>query len=315
MLKNFFKKTYFIIIGAASVLIWIASATDAIEKTISYYDKIKLMVSESYLFTDNHLNELLEKYDELLKIQEKDRDYSKLNSLLRTILSKDKKTSLELDECISENNNLTVLKQKDIVIVSTNNQYKSKGFILFIDRYAGSVIFKETKFDSGITGVKFINSPDAKSPSFFVVKYITITGSGTFGESVAFYALYNHNITLALQKPYYEMNSGWGAFQSDTIELKSKNELEINNSNLYLKTTGIAVYGEDMNKFEKLPNEIYLWNSKDLLFEQVKGRTTSDKELMTDIYSDFAKPKGNWFSKPTNIDKTKLIAAFSDEQW
>ncbi|MFM4711965.1 hypothetical protein ACEUEC_11550 [Aeromonas veronii] len=315
MLKKIIKKTYLLIIGSATALIAIVSFTDSVEKVISYYSKIKTTEINFSVFTDNNFNDLFSMQDEILKEKEDERDYSELNSRLKKILSNNKELSDDLNKYLDENNELTILKQKGTVIASTTNQYKSKGFALFFDQKSGSLIYQDTDFGHGINGVKVINAPDNSALSFIAIKYITITGTGTFGESIKIYAISNHDITLALQKPYYEMNSGWHAFQSDTIELKSKNEIELKDSNLYLVTTGIAIYGDKKNDFSKLPTEIYLWNSKDLLFEQVKGRTTSDKGLMTDIYSDFAKPAGDWFTKPSSIDKTKILASFADEKW
>jgi hypothetical protein len=205
----------------------------------------------------------------------------------------------------------------DIGIIATNKQYKEAGLVLFLNLLNNEVILLDEVFPQGISGIKVIENVGVSPHKLFNVKYITITGTGTFGESVRIYALCpveGHQVAIALDKPYREVNSGWRAFESDFVEFTQRHDFITRNGNLELHATGIVYTNATRTQFRKLPEEIFVWNQEELRFSQTSGRIVKDKKMMTSIYSDLANSIGNWFDK-ASIEEINQDVEYTSEEW
>lgn len=201
-------------------------------------------------------------------------------------------------------------------VVCTVNQYNLPGFVVFIDSFANSIALEDVEFPMGIEVTKSLVTEDSSPEALFVVRYISITGTGTFATSVKLYAIDNGFPILSLDKPYYEHNSGWGAFENDPVIFKLRNDYLTRNGLYEIHTQGIITIGDGVKKIcRKLPEEIYVWDSRSKQFEQVDGRMTHKQGLLTSIYSDFADPKGDWFKAPPTLTKKSSHLGFVEENW
>ena len=201
-------------------------------------------------------------------------------------------------------------------VVCTVNQYKMPGFVIFIDCFTNSIVLGDADFPMGIEVAKSLVNKNASPEALFIVRYISISGTGTFGTSVKLYAIDNGFPILSLDKPYYEHNSGWGAFENDPVIFKCRNDYLIKNGLYEIHTQGIVTIGVGLKETcRELPNEIYVWDSRSKQFEQVEGRMTHKQGLLTSIYSDFADPKGDWFKQPPVLTKNNAPFDFVMENW
>ncbi|WP_198597157.1 hypothetical protein, partial [Vibrio splendidus] len=109
------------------------------------------------------------------------------------------------------------LTAKDVgngYIISTIEQYKIDGFILYFDKDTQELLSAYYDFGLGIKAIK-VYTTHIGSPQYIVaVKYMTQSGTGLYGESVKYYAIQDRNMGLALEKPYYEyLDGSWGAYK------------------------------------------------------------------------------------------------------
>lgn len=195
----------------------------------------------------------------------------------------------------------------DFAVISTQGQYNREGFVLIIDSHNKLVLKDDAPYYKGIVAVKSVHNPKATPQSLFIAKYITITGTGTFGNSLRIYAFDKGRVYVALDKPQYEHNSGWGAFEADTVIFTQRNDYVVRKGIYGIQTSGVVSmeYGKKtIDRF--LPNERYVWNPSRKKFFQTEGRITRNDYLLTSIYGDFGKPTGGWFKKPKAI-KNKIV--------
>lgn len=198
----------------------------------------------------------------------------------------------------------------DKVVISTIDQYKIDGFILFFDSETEALISASYDFGLGIKAIKAFETKQ-QSPEFLVsVKYMTQSGTGLYGESVRIYAVGRNTITTALDKPYMEyINSSWGAYKSD-VSFEQNNKLEMDENFPKLTTIGRVTYtnADDQEVQVELPNEEYIWDLNRSAFKQVSGRQVKTQKTMSGMYADYAEPNGDWFEIPRDTN-------FSSEQW
>ncbi len=198
------------------------------------------------------------------------------------------------------------------VVVSTKDQYKIDGFVLIFSLETGELIFSAYDFKLGIKGVKVFDTKSASPEYLLIFKYMTLSGTGMYGESVRMYAIENQRVAVALDKPYKEYLDGyWGAYKS-SVSFEQNNQLSLDAGTLKLTTVGQVSYeNHDGLREKSLPTEEYSWNSNTMKFEQTSGRLTKDKQSMSEIYADYAEPNGDWFIKPRESNDTSFI----EEQW
>lgn len=211
--------------------------------------------------------------------------------------------------------------------------YRLFGYIVFLDTQSGVTILGDDKFEHGIKKIQYIDLGGNSSPNAVVeVEYITLLGTGTFGTSVKLYALTGGDVSLSLDKPYYERNSGWGAFKEEYVEFKTKNIYQVNPETLLceIRTSGAASaqsYEKDDGRkifkvlkdgakvvaYRRLPPELFVWNPLFKKFDQKDGRDIAGQGYMTSIYADFAKPTGDWFTKPKEVKDRTFLDDLYDE--
>ncbi|MEZ8849287.1 hypothetical protein AB6E24_22145, partial [Vibrio cyclitrophicus] len=208
------------------------------------------------------------------------------------------------------------LTAKDVgngYIISTIEQYKIDGFILYFDKDTQELLSAYYDFGLGIKAIK-VYTTHIGSPQYIVaVKYMTQSGTGLYGESVKYYAIQDGNMGLALEKPYYEyLDGSWGAYKSDVL-FEQSNRLEIEKSDITLVSKGRLFYtkqtGEEVQV--ELPDEEYAWDRYLFKFTQTAGRATSEKNSMSEMYADYAEPNGDWFEAPKGTEDS----GFKKEQW
>ncbi|MCU4313615.1 hypothetical protein KTH46_01055 [Acinetobacter bereziniae] len=182
-----------------------------------------------------------------------------------------------------------------------------------------------------ILNVKIIDFNATTHPNAIVeIEYNTLIGTGTYATSTKNYTLSKDMILLSLDKPKFEYNSGWGAFKSSYVELRSKNfyQLDPDTLSYQIRTKGFAGIANSNSDFDTdtdtdtkihsfssvqfLPDEFYIWDEKSHQFIQKEGRIISGQELMTSVYSDFADPEEGWFSKPSEFPKKNLEEALKE---
>lgn len=201
----------------------------------------------------------------------------------------------------------------DEVVISTVDQYKIDGFVLFFDYETETLLFSSYDFGLGIKAIKVFHTKE-KSPEYLVsVKYMTQSGTGMYGESVRIYAIENNTISTALDKPYMEYLGGsWGAYKSD-VSFEQNNKLVMDKSYPKITTIGLVSYTNSKGGEVQveLPNEEYIWDKNSLVFMQVAGRQTNNIKTMSGMYADYAEPNGDWFEAPRDSNDI----SFESEQW
>lgn len=297
------------ILSFVALVVLLATFTDSIDKLSAFTEKHFLETVDDKLMI-NDLNEI-----RFLINETQDGSFEKVYKKLSNYLTAREESVQVVVGAMEQGEKLYIKKIDGVVVISTNNQYKREAFVLFFNAKTGDVLLADDELGLGITGVKVIEKTGASPSSLLIVKYITITGTGTFGNSVKFYAIDGDLVLLSLDKPYSEVNSGWGAFEADTVEFKTKNDVLVKNGVMEIHTTGVAIIGDDSFQYQKLPEEVYVWNPLSHQFDQVKGRITDKESLMTHIYSDIAGARGDWFIKPRRIDRNELDEVFSEEGW
>lgn len=211
------------------------------------------------------------------------------------------------------------------VIYSSKSPRWQGDFITFIHADNNRVYLKDDEFGGGVVAVRFIEGGAAVYPNALVeVTYVTITGTGTYGESTKIYTITDNMVVLSLDKPSFEYNSGWGAFEGELVEFKTKNVFQVDPSTATyeIRTIGAASvmsYDPDapcVNQlhdrgcivaWQALPDELYVWNRLSRQFHQTEGRVVAGQELMTSIYSDYASPVGDWFQKPAELQGSSVL--------
>lgn len=201
----------------------------------------------------------------------------------------------------------------NMIVISTIDQYKTDGFILFFDSDKESLIYASYDFGLGIKAIKTFETKQP-SPEYLVsLKYMTQSGTGLYGESVRIYAVDNKTVTEALDKPYSEyLDGSWGAYKSD-VNFEQNNRLAMDKGLPKLTAIGRVTYTKTDNQEVQveLPIEEYTWDINRSIFKQVSGRQTKSRKTMSEIYADYADPNGDWFEIPRDSNDT----SFSAEQW
>ena len=302
------KIVSFIFLLGASI-IWVSDITESISKVSTYCQEI-------YRRVINDKPELLA--DLVAEIQNqkgKTKNFSDAYRKLRNLILLNGEDDDFINKISRFTEPLYAKSIGQISFISTTNQYNMDGLVLFFNTKTGEILLKDNELSLGISGVKVITRPNVSPSKLIVVKYITITGTGTFGHSVKFYTFDDGLVLTSLDKPYSEVNSGWDAFETDTVEFKTRNDVVVKNGVMEIHTVGVAlVYGEKL-EYRDLPEEIYIWKTNSRSFEQIKGRLTHKQGLMTNIYSDIADAKGNWFQKPMVLESGSVNDVFEEEQW
>lgn len=203
------------------------------------------------------------------------------------------------------------LMTKDVgdgYIISTIDQYKIDGFILYLDKETQGLLSAFYDFGLGIKAVK-VYTTHLESPQYILaVKYMTQSGTGFYGESVKYYGIQGRHMELALEKPYYEyLDGSWGAYKSNVL-FEQSSSLNISASSIKLISSGRLFYtkktGDEVQV--ELPDEEYVWDSHQSKFKQTAGRLTSENKTMSGMYADYAEPNGDWFEAPKGTDDKGL---------
>lgn len=303
-IKN--NKIFSVIVLIAGITIWISDIAESINNISSYAkDLYTNIYNESSHLLEEIVNDVNSKNEEY-------NDFSESYSNLLSIIGENDPIIVKASKW---NEQLYASNLGKVTFISTTDQYKMDGFAVFLDSRTGKVLLKDTEFPLGINGIKIFGKANVSPNQLVIVKYITITGTGTFGESVRFYTIDDGLVLTSLDKPFSEVNSGWHAFETDTVEFKTKNDIILKNNVMEIHTIGIAVVHGEQLEYRELPQEIYVWKPNSRSFEQTEGRLTHKQGLMTSIYSDIAGAAGDWFKKPTVLQSGSLKDVFQEEQW
>jgi hypothetical protein len=196
-------------------------------------------------------------------------------------------------------------------------QHVDRGRVIFIDPRTNQIALVD-KIDRRIVDHKTLADSPARPHGVLVVRYRSMHGSGTYGETMRVYTVDAGVATLSLEKPYFEYNSGWGAFVDAFAEFKLKQDYVIAEGIREIHTTGVAVMkvqeetvcvngllwpdgGWFIRNVRNIPEERYVWDIRSRQFVQMSGRQTHRRALPTSIYSDLADAKGEWFECPPLI--------------
>lgn len=205
------------------------------------------------------------------------------------------------------------------------------GNVLFLDA-ATSELKLVVNLGYRVKSYKFVHNPYGHPKTLFVLRHNVITGTGTLGEAVRIYVIEDGNAVLSLMKPYYEYNTGWGAYEDEFVEFHLKNEYPIVDGAFEIRTSGVAITknhdtkvggmnilddGMYIRAINHFPPERYVWNAETKKFDQVEGRKIDGELWATSVYSDFAYPKGDWFTPPAEIQITAAMENLQDfeEKW
>ncbi|MEW5821004.1 MAG: hypothetical protein AB1782_12505 [Cyanobacteriota bacterium] len=143
-----------------------------------------------------------------------------------------------------------------------------------------------------------------------LIEYVTLTGSGCYGSYNKLYSIENNKVKKVLERPKYEYNTGWNAFEEDLVTFDSiLEEIKVTENDLIitfqpqviLETNLTDSKSNKVEHIDNLPPEIYKWDKIKETFVQIKGRITRNQNLMSGLYSDFATVKGNWFKVPKEL--------------
>ena len=156
-----------------------------------------------------------------------------------------------------------------------------------------------------------VDSPSSSFPdNILLVEYISLRGTGCYGTSIKLYSIKNDKVTEVLERPKYEVNSGWGAFKEEAVTFDSNIKEVIANDDLTIiiqssvklqnKLSGTEEETKEIIK--EIPEETYKWDKNKETFIQTKGRLTIYKKLMSEIYGDYATIEGDWFKKPEELE-------------
>lgn len=292
------------------VISGISSFTESVDKLVIYAQKSYSAVTSDDKSSINYLSELVYSIKNV-----QDGDYGASYKKLHQYLINNEVGIDVISGAMEWNQDLYAKKIGSIVVIITTNQYKMPAFALFFNANTGELILSDNELGLGVMDVKTIEKTGASPSSLLIIRYISISGTGTFGSSVKFYTIDSDLVLLSLDKPYSEINSGWSAFKADTVEFKTKNDILVKNGVMEIHTTGVVIVGEKNVEYRKLPEEVYIWNPNSRQFDQTIGRITHKEGLMTHIYSDIAEPTGDWFTKPRIISSKEQDLFFVEEQW
>jgi hypothetical protein len=211
-----------------------------------------------------------------------------------------------------------------VIIVSSFDAAQPAALLAFVDTWSNRVALWDADF-GGAIHPRFVEWGPGVSPNAIVeVTYPTIRGSGTYGESTKIYTVSDDYVLLSLDKPSFEYNSGWGAFQGD-VEFKTENIFQVDPAakTYQIRTIGAASVitsdsahpgvlretedGTFIIAWRALPDEFYIWNRLSRQFDQKEGRIVAGQNLMTSIYSDYATPIGDWFKKPGQLQTNSTL--------
>lgn len=304
--KNHNAVAFCIVFG--TTIIGLAAFTEAFDKLASKGHSVLVTLTAPFKQAD--LSSVLGKIS-----ASRDSEFQDAYKELREYLILNQVQEKQFKQPMHFDQPLLVRESNGTTVISTVNQYKISGFAIFIDTQSGKVVLSDSNFPLGIKSIKLLDNTEGYPKSMVLIKYITATGTGMYGESIRFYVLDAGKAHLALDKPYSEVSSGWGAFKNDSVEFRTRNDIKLNKKMVEIHSTGIVTIGEDAKQFKKLPEEIYLWEPRSQEFELIKGRNSATQSLMSSVYSDLANPNGNWFKKPPSIDKTSLRKIFIEEDW
>lgn len=207
------------------------------------------------------------------------------------------------------------------------SSYRQFGYIMFLDARNNALVLEDDNFESDIQNIQFMNFGEKALPNAIVeVQYTTVRGTGIYGSSVKIYTLTGEQVRLSLDKPYFERNSGWGAFPEEEVEFKTRNIYDINprTSLCEIRTIGSAVAisfdendepkaikrvdGGNVIAYHPLKDEFYVWNPRSGQFVRKNGRDMAGQGYMTSAYEDYAKkPAGEWLHKPVPVKEGRSL--------
>lgn len=298
-----------IIVILAFILIGIGKTTDAIQSIVKFSEVYIRSVPKNVAAHKNSEDKVLIEHADVALFRKTLEQHITLSD--NEEISEELRSELSLNEYSVQVGNFFVM--------ATNNQYKRHGLISFFYAPSRKITFVDTDFPMGITGIKATSIKEGPIQFILQVKYITMTGTGTYSESVRFYSIGTNDVWTSLDKPYREVNSGWGAFTSHTVTFETKNSLVFDKKSLQIFTNGVVILHEEGEtqavQYRDLPQEIYVWNNITKQFDQIKGRATKNTHMLTELYSDIATPKGNWFKKPKELKDGEVSQAFFSEKW
>ncbi len=217
-------------------------------------------------------------------------------------------------------------------VIITYSRWRDHGGILMFDAASGALVLEDS-LGFGIVGSKYYENRDARPQVVFVARWLSLVGTGTYAESVSVYAIDGGHVVRALVKPYYEHNSGWGAFDANLVEFRTRNEFAIIDNVFRIRTTGAVIVVNDVedergagattqaerevviNAVAELPQEQYVWDPVSMSFNQIEGRMTHGQLLMTHVYSDYAGARGDWFVAPPKIEESRDLLETLAEEW
>lgn len=205
-----------------------------------------------------------------------------------------------------------------VVFIISKSQYNQPGMLIAIDSKKNTILTSDEDYLYGIVESKVLRDTKAEPEGLLVVKYITMTGTGINAESVKIYAVSDSQVTQVLDLPYSEVNAwGGGIFKHDEVTFRLENNYLVLNGSYEIHRTGVVVIEDDGKKkiTREIPEERYAWDRSSKKFIQTKGRVTSDKNYLSEIYGDIGDAAGDWFKKPKEIETASYLLKFKPETW
>lgn len=205
-----------------------------------------------------------------------------------------------------------------IVLLISKSQYNRPGMLIAIDSQKNTMLISDEDYVDGIVETKILRDAKAEPKGLLVVKYIAGTGTGIYTESVRIYAVSHSQVIPALDIPYSEVSAwGGGIFKHDTVTFRLENNYPILNGKYEIHRTGVVVIEDDGKEkiIREIPEEQYAWDRSSKKFIQTKGRITSDKNYLSEIYGDIGDPVGDWFEKPKEKGALLHTLGFKPETW
>jgi len=172
----------------------------------------------------------------------------------------------------------------DRFLAVTVSLWRDSGLLVVLGPEPGVLALLDDDMGIGIKDLKVVSQPSAFPVALLAVRILVFVGTGTYAESIKMYAVDSGNIFLSLEKPYFEYNSGWGAFKADLVTFKLKNEYLVNSKSLVeIHTKGAAILGDVGNNtgYRVLPEERYIWDRKTRSFKQTSNTGRSCRTCLT----------------------------------
>lgn len=271
------------------------------------------------LFYDDRTQLVDDLVDEINKQKgyKNESDFTKAYGSLVNLLKLNNIELGDISQAMEFNQELSAFTLGDVIVISTRNQYKINGFVIFIDASTGRIISQDRDFALGVVDIKVIQKSGALPGDIVIAKYITASGTGLYADSVRMYYVEGREITTSFDRPYSEHNSVLGEMYTNVgVEFKSRNDIVINNGTVEIHTSGVVVIYREQVEYRPLPKEIYTLDVSERHFIQIGKVKKIKGKTIADMYSDVIDAaNGIWLKKPQRLKSGEIKDIYKEEIW